>query len=109
MRLRCGRDGGAYRAVAAAGKTPGAENTIQLAHVVMQQHIRRAWRARAEHRADDAARRFRAFQRLAFEPFVEVIGRAHGEELPQCVQILLRQAAEVAPQLPELPQLAWIE
>ena len=39
---------------AALGKPPGAERTVDLAHVVVQQHVGRAGRADAEEGADDA-------------------------------------------------------
>ena len=79
LRRRCDR--GAHRAVAALGEPPGAEHAVELAHVVVQQHVRGAGRARAEQRADDAARRLGRLERLGLEPLVEEIRRAHGEEL----------------------------
>src|SRR5438270_10303793 len=109
MRLRSGRDRRTYRAVTALGEAPRTEHAVELAHVVVQKHVRGARRAWTEQRADDAARRLGAFQRLAFEPFVQVIGGAHGEELPERVQILLRQAAEIAAEPQEVEELARIE
>ena len=109
MRLRRRGNRRADRTITALGKAPGAEHAVELAHVVMQEHISGARRARAEQRADDAARRLRALQRLALEPFVEIVGRAHGEELPQRVEILLRQSAEIASEPQEIEKLARIE
>src|SRR5438132_13114686 len=109
MRLRSGRDRRTYRAVTALGEAPRTEHAVELAHVVVQEHVRGARRARTEQRADDAARRLGAFQRLALEPFVEVIRRAHREELPQRVQVLLRQAAEIAAEAQEIEELARVE
>ena len=64
-------------------KAPGAERAVDLAHVVMQQHVRRARRARAEERADDAARGLGRLERVELVPLVEVVGAAHRHELEQ--------------------------
>ena len=77
----------ADRAGAAAREAPGAERAVDLAHVVVQQHVGRARRAHAEERADDPARRHRGLQHVGLEPLVEQVGRAHGHELEQVVLV----------------------
>ncbi len=62
----------------------------------MQQDERRAGRARPGEGADDSACRLGRLQRLALEPFVEVIGRAHRHELAEIVKARLAQAAHVS-------------
>ena len=68
------RDRRADAAGAVLGEAPGAERAVDLAHVVMQQHVRGARRARPEERADDAARGLRALERVELEPLVEQVG-----------------------------------
>ena len=82
------RDRFADRAGAALLKAPRAKRAVDLAHVVMQQHVRRARRARPEKRADDAARRLRRLERIELEPLVEIVGAAHRHELVQRVEAL---------------------
>ena len=74
---RCGRarDRLADAARAAARDAPGAERAVDLAHVVVQQHVRRARRADALERADDAGRGHRRLERVGLEPLVEEVRR----------------------------------
>ena len=72
-------------------EAPGAECAVDLAHVVMQQHVRRARRTRSQERADDAARRLRALQRVELEPFVQQVGRGC-VTVWRCGRVLSRQA-----------------
>src|SRR2546430_2088058 len=44
------------------GEAPGAEHAVQLAHVMMKEHVRGPWRARPQERADDPARRLRRLE-----------------------------------------------
>ncbi len=94
MARRLGDDS-ADRAHAATGETPGAKRAVELAHVMMQQHIGGSRRARSHESADDTARRHGRFEHVGLEPFVEKIRRAHGHELGQIVKKLLAQAAKM--------------
>ncbi len=80
----------AHRTGAAFGEPPGPEHTVDLAHVVVQQHVGRAGRADAEEGADDAAGRHGRLERLGLEPLVEEIGRAHRHELAERVELFGR-------------------
>src|SRR5215212_4200041 len=62
-RFRRVKDRTADSARAVLGKAPGPEGTVNFAHIMMEQYIRRPGRARTEERADDPAGGFRAFQR----------------------------------------------
>ena len=72
--LRRTRDCRRHATGSILGKTPGAERTVDLAHVVMEQHVRRSRRTRAEECADDTARRLRTLERIELEPLVEQVG-----------------------------------
>src|SRR6266511_4369773 len=63
-----GRDGFAHRARAPFRKPPGSEHAVQLAHVMMQEHVRGPWRPWTQERADDAARRLRRLEDVRLEP-----------------------------------------
>ena len=65
LAIACG-----HAAVAVLGEAPGAERAVDLAHVVVQQHVGRARRMRAEEGADDAAGGLGALERVEFEPVV---------------------------------------
>ena len=75
------RDGVRDRAGAAAREAPGAERAVDLAHVVVQQHVRRARRAHAQERADDPRRRHRRLEHVGLEPLVEEVDGAHRHQL----------------------------
>ena len=107
LRLRADLDtGGARRAGdrirdrsgAAARQSPGAERAVDLAHVVMEQHVRRAGRPDAEKRPDDARRRHRRLEHVGLEPLIEKVDRAHRHELDLVVLIAARQAPEALEQ-----------
>ncbi len=62
---------------------PGAERAVDLAHVVVQQHVRGAGRAHAQERPDDARRRHRRLQQIGLEPLVEEVRGAHRHQLDE--------------------------
>ena len=94
-RARGARNRAAHRTVAALCESPGAKHPVDLAHVVVQQHVRGPGRARSEQGADDAARGLGRLERLGLEPFVEVVGRAHRHQLRQRVEMARPEAAEM--------------
>ena len=84
------RDG----AGAALRQSPGAEGAVDLAHVVVQQHVGRPRRSHAEERADDARRGHRRLEHVGLEPAIEEVHRAHRQE-PQVRRLLaVAQRAE---------------
>ena len=95
-----------HAAGAVLGEAPGAERAVDLAHVVVQQHVGRARRMRAQERADDAARRLGAFERIELEPLVEQIGRRLRDELGDLVELFLAQALRVLAELEQAQQVA---
>ena len=80
------------RARAAAREAPRAEGAVDLAHVVVQQHVGRARRAHAEERADDARGRHRRLQHVGLEPLVEEVDGAHRHELDLVVLVARRES-----------------
>jgi hypothetical protein len=79
---------------------------VNLAHVVMQQHVRGAGRTRTEERADDAAGRLRALERIELEPLIEQVGGRLRDELGDAIQLLLGQALRVLAELEQAEQVA---
>ena len=104
-RARRRRDGLADRARSALLKPPRSKRAVDLAHVVMQQHVRRAGRPRAEKRADDAARRLRRFERIELVPLVEIVGAAHRHQLVERVKSLRAQRPQVTAELEQSAQI----
>jgi hypothetical protein len=88
-------DGAADPAGAALGETPGAEGAVDLAHVVMQQHVSRPRRARTEEGADDAAGGLGAFERVGLEPLLEQVRGGLRDQLGDGVQFLFGQPRRV--------------
>ena len=88
-------DDSADRAHAAARKSPGTKRAVELAHVMMQQHVGRPRRARSHESADNPARRHGGFEDIGLEPFVEKIRRAHRHELGEIVKQLFAQDAKM--------------
>ena len=70
-----------HAAGAALRQAPRSERAVDLAHVVMEQHVGGAGRSDAEKRADDARGRHRRLQDVGLEPLVEQVGGAHREQL----------------------------
>jgi hypothetical protein len=99
-------NGAADSARAVLGKAPGAERTINFAHVVMKQNVRRPGRARTQECADDPAGSFRAFQRVGLEPLFEQIRAGLCGELGDGIQFFFREACRVATDLEQIGQVA---
>ena len=102
-------DGVGDRAGAAARETPGAKCAVDLAHVVVQQHVGGAGRAHAEKRADDSRRRHRGLEHVGLEPLVEEIDGAHGHELHLVVLVFAVEVFEAAAQEEQLHQVFGIQ
>ena len=98
-----------HAARAVLGESPGAERAVDLAHVMVQQHVGRARRTRAEVRADDAARRLGALQRVELEPFLEQVGRRLRHQLGDAVDLVLAQRAAVLAELEQALHVAPAE
>ena len=94
---------------AAPGKAPRAERAVDLAHVVVQQHVGRTRRAHAEERADDAGRRHSRLEHVGLEPPVEKIDRAHRHQLRQVVAIAGRELQEAPPHLRERSDITRVQ
>src|SRR5678815_4111700 len=77
LRARGARNRFANRARSAFLKAPRPKRAVDLAHVMMQQHIRRAGRPWPEKGADDSAGGLCRLERIELEPFIEVVGAAH--------------------------------
>ena len=109
-----GGDGGAGDgfgdgAGAPAGETPGAEGSVDLAHVVVQKHVGRAGGTHAEHGADDAGDAHGRLEDVGFEPLVEVVCGAGGHQLEEGraqVRVHVAQALAVGG---EVQQVAGME
>src|SRR5689334_5306501 len=82
------------RAGSAAGEAPRAEGAVDLAHVVVEQDVRRAGRAHAEEGPDDAGRGHRRLQDVRLEPLVEEVHGRHRHQLDLVVAVVVRQPAE---------------
>ncbi len=106
LRPRRARDGLADRAGPALLEPPRAKRPVDLAHVVVKEHVRRARRARAQERPDDPARRLGGLERVELEPLVEIVRAAHGHQLVERVEPLPTERAEVAAQLQEPRQIS---
>jgi hypothetical protein len=87
-------------------EAPGAEGAVDLPHVVMQQHVGRAGRARAQVGANDAARGLGALERVELEPFLEQVSGRLGDELRDPVELVLAQAARVLAELQQALHVA---
>ena len=102
------RDGFRDGAHAAAREAPGADRAVHVAHVVVQQHVGGARRIHAHCRADDAAAREMALDRVRLEVLVEEVGDAHRVEAECVVDELLAELADLAAkekQFAEVPRL----
>ena len=80
---------------AALREAPRPVVSVDLAHVVVEQHVGGARRTRAQERSDDPARRDRRLQRVGLEPLVDEVGGAHRHQLDEQVQLLGLEAEEV--------------
>ena len=97
------------RAGAAAREAPGAERAVDLAHVVVQQHVGRARRPHAEKRPDDPRRRHRRLEHVGLEPLIEEIDRAHRHQLDLVVAVHVGEGAEALAEERQLHELARIQ
>ena len=75
----------------------------------MQQHVRRARRARPEERADDAGRGQRRAQRLGLEPLADEVGRRHGQHLDESGLLRFGQSGETTGQAGQVDQAHRVE
>ena len=80
------------RAGPAAREAPRAERAVDLAHVVVKQHVSGARRSHAEERSDDPRCRHRRLEHVGLEPLIEKIDGAHRHELELVVTIRHRRA-----------------
>ena len=94
-----GRDRLADRAHAAAREAPGADLPVDLAHVVVQQHVGRARRIGPERGADDGGCGGEALPARRLEILVEEIGDRHRPEADHVVHVPLAQPPELAADL----------
>ena len=106
---RRARDRVGDRSGSAASKSPRAERAVDLAHVVMEEHVGGSRRSHAEERPDDARRRHRGLEHVGLEPLVEKIHRAHRHELDLVVLIGARQATKPLQQEEQLLESSRIE
>ncbi len=91
---------------AASDKPPRPEGTVHLAHVMMDQHVGRAGRPRAQERPDDPARTHGALEGVRLEPLVQIVGRGHRQEPREGVQGLFVDFLEGSPEFQHLLQVA---
>ena len=91
-----GRDRLRHGSGAALREAPRPEVPVDLPHVVVEQHVRGPRRTRPEEGADDPARGQRGLQHVGLEPLLEEVGRAHGHQLGEKVELVGLQAQEVA-------------
>src|SRR6266704_3120059 len=70
------------------GESPGPEDAVQLAHIMMKEHVGGAGRAWTKERADDPARRLRRLEDVRLEPLIQKVRRAHRHQLDERVQPL---------------------
>ena len=72
----------------------------------MEKDVRRPRRPRAEEGPDDPARGHRRLQRVRLEPLVQIVGRAHGPQFEERVELLLVETARVPSQHEQRLQVA---
>ena len=109
IRPRCTGDRVRDAARAALRDAPGAEGAVDLAHVVVEEHVRRARALDALERADDPRRRHRRLERVRLEPLAqEVVGR-HRHELDEDRLLALGQLLEAPEQAAEREQRARVD
>src|ERR1700733_8143543 len=94
---------------AAARKTPCADRVVDVPHVVVQQHVGAARRARPQRRANDRAAGKMRLDDLALEILVEKIRGAHRPEPQRVVHALLAHRVEALAEVEKLADVAWPE
>ena len=97
-----------HAAGAALGDAPGAEGAVDLAHVVVQQHVRGTGRPDALVGADDPRRGHRGLERVRLEPLLEEVRGRHRHQLDEHRLLALRQLPEAAHQAGERHQRARV-
>ena len=102
-------DGVGDRAGPSARESPRPERTIDLAHVVMEQHVGGPGRAHAEERADDARGGHRRLEHVGLEPLIEEVDGAHRHQLDLVVLVLVRERLEAAAEREQVHQATRIE
>ncbi len=90
-------------------EAPRSERAVDLAHVVMEEHVRGAGRAHAEERPDDAGSRHRGLEHVGLEPLIEEVHGAHRHELDLVVLVLVAQRLKAAAEVHQVHQPARIE
>ena len=93
----------------ALGDAPGPERAVDLAHVVVEQDVRRARALDALVGADDPRRRHRRLERVRLEPLVEEVRRAHRHQLDEDRLLALGQLLEAAGEAGQRQQRARVE
>src|SRR5439155_727799 len=109
QRLGSMRDGIRQAAGAALRDAPGAECAVDLAHVVVQQHVGGTRRVHALERADDPRCRHGRLERIGLEPLVEEVGRAHRHELDEDRLLAFGQILEGSGEAGQRPQRPRVE
>ena len=99
----------AHPAGAALGEAPGTKRAVDLAHVVVQQHVGGARRSHAEECPDDPADGHRRLEDVALEPLIEKVDRAHREQLEVEVAGVLVELAVRPAQAQQPQQLLGVE
>ncbi len=102
-------DGVRDRAGSAAREPPRSEGPVDLAHVVMQEHVGRAGRAHAQERADDPRRRHRRLEHVGLEPLIEEVDGAHRHELNLVVFVAIGERLEAPAEREQIEQAARVE
>ena len=93
------------RAHPPALETPRPRGAVDLAHVVVEQHVGGPRRGDAQEGAHDAARRHGGLEGVGLEPAVEVVGGARRHEPREFVETPVAEAREVRGQVNEAAQL----
>ena len=88
---------------------PGPEGAVDLAHVVVKEHVGRAGTPDAEVRADDPAGAHRRLERVRLEPLVEEVRCAHRHQLDEDRLLSLRQPLERPGEAAERHERSWVE
>ena len=104
--LERGGDRLRHRAHAAARESPRADRAVDVAHVVMQQHVGRARRVHAHGRADDAAAGEVRLDEIGLEIFAEEIRDAHRVEAHRVVDGLLAELRELLAEIDHFADVA---
>jgi hypothetical protein len=98
-----------HRAHPAASEAPGADRAVDVAHVVMQQHVRRTRRVHAHGGTDDAAPGEVRFDQVGLEVLAEEVGDAHRVEADHVVDDLLAELRELLAEIDHLADIAGLE